>query len=153
FLLSAWACQYTSHILKPSAGQMIEKPRKYLVLTLKNGSNMLHDNQPAHQAESSFIIQVRCTSKNKFKKKIILSSIKANIFGKATVNEKPATNVLTYWCQHKKIYPSLLFRGKSYLGISETSAPSKQVFPLSKKTIWTQHHSLRLTSIMRIWCV
>ena len=81
-------------------------------------------------------VQVRWSilqaQKTKQKKSPVLSSIKANIFGKAALandlsteidqyiseaNEKSTTNVLTYWSQHAKIYPSLSLMAKSYLGI------------------------------------
>ncbi|KNZ49855.1 uncharacterized protein VP01_473g7 [Puccinia sorghi] len=102
------------------------------------------------------------------KKSVMLSSIEANIFGESTistnlsaeidqyiteVNEKPTTNIFTYWSQHKKVYPLLLLMAKSYLGIPATSAPSKRVFSQSKTIIGSQQHSLSSTSIQNLVCM
>ncbi|KNZ57338.1 uncharacterized protein VP01_2184g1 [Puccinia sorghi] len=68
-------------------------------------------------------------------------------------NEKSTTNVLTYWSQHTKIYPSLSLMAKSYLGIPATSAPSDRVFSRSKTIIGSQRHGLSSTSIQNLVCV
>ncbi|KNZ47650.1 uncharacterized protein VP01_6256g2 [Puccinia sorghi] len=46
----------------------------------------------------------------------------------AELNEKPSKNIITYWSQHKKVYPSLSLMAQSYLGIPATSAPLERVF-------------------------
>ena len=114
-------------------------------------------------------MQPTSTSKIKPKKTTTnLSTIEANIFGDSTVandlsaeieqyiteaNEKPSINILNYWSQHRKIYPSLSLMAKSYLGIPATSAPSERVFSLSKTIIGSQRHSLSSQSIQQLVCV
>ncbi|KAH9455304.1 hypothetical protein Pst134EA_022775 [Puccinia striiformis f. sp. tritici] len=113
------------------------------------------------------LTKVRKVVKNKSKTKR-LTALEANIFGKATiandldaeinqylseVNERHDSDILYYWAQHTKMYPSLSLMARCYLEILATSAPSERVFSRSKTIIGSQRHSLSSASIEHLLCV
>ncbi|KAH9447603.1 hypothetical protein Pst134EB_033067 [Puccinia striiformis f. sp. tritici] len=134
-------------------------PPSHILLTFKNEA-ITFDRSPSKMGER------QGSKSNKPIKK--LSSIESEIFGEGAVandldteieqylsepNEKHNCNILYYWSQNRKIYPSLAAMAKCYLGIPATSAASERVFSRSKTIIGSQRHSLSPASIERLLCV
>ncbi|KAH9454609.1 hypothetical protein Pst134EB_014680 [Puccinia striiformis f. sp. tritici] len=123
-------------------------PPSHILLTFKNEA-ITFDRSPSKLGET------QGSRHNKPIKK--LSSIESKIFGKGAVandldteieqylsepKEKHNCNILYYWSQNRKIYPSLAAMAKCFLGIPATSAASERVFLRSKMIIGSQRHSL-----------
>ncbi|PLW57257.1 hypothetical protein PCANC_02428 [Puccinia coronata f. sp. avenae] len=108
------------------------------------------------------------TSGRKTKKAKPMSAIESDVWGESTVandlndkirqyiaevKEPSHTNILYYWANHTKVYPSLSEMAKCFLAIPATSAPSERVFSKSKTIFGSQRHSLSSSSVEHLLCV
>ncbi|KAI7956151.1 hypothetical protein MJO29_007550 [Puccinia striiformis f. sp. tritici] len=115
-------------------------PPSHILLTFKNEA-ITFDRSPSKLGET------QGSRHNKPIKK--LSSIESKIFGKGAVandldteieqylsepKEKHNCNILYYWSQNWKIYPSLAAMAKCFLGIPATSAASERIMETSSVT-------------------
>ncbi|KNZ53525.1 uncharacterized protein VP01_3213g3 [Puccinia sorghi] len=167
--------KYNTSQLIPAAEQMIKKLKKYLVSALEKPaplcSMILNPCIKLRHLEKSQFFSVQ----HKISYFTVDDTIKlfeyeaqdfycspTDIFGEATLandlsartdqyisepNENSKMNVLTYWSHHTKMYPSLSLMAKSYLGITATSAPSKQNLVCVKDWYQKYHEMIDITSV------
>ncbi|KNZ51229.1 uncharacterized protein VP01_4037g2 [Puccinia sorghi] len=153
--------QYHTAQLIPAMDEMISKLKSYLhFLAEQHITTLVTDDALRSYAKFNIL-----TKKNKKKKDKLSMITEADIFGEATITQdlgaaldqyiaevkkKATTEIITYWSQHKKVYPSLALMSKCYLSIPATNAPLECVFSQSKTIIAPQRHSLSFSLIERL---
>ncbi|PLW26518.1 hypothetical protein PCANC_23590 [Puccinia coronata f. sp. avenae] len=165
--------QYDSAQLIPAADEMIKKITKYLILALEKPAPicaMILDPRIklCYFKKNESFLSAHSISKLTAKDALTTFKLEAKRFDRspiandlndeirqyiAEVKEPSHTNILYYWANHTKVYPSLSEMAKCFLAIPATSAPSERVFSKSKTIFGSQRHSLSSSSVEHLLCV